>query len=459
MNGRRAAALVTTLVVVVAAVAVLAVWRPWDPVPDALRDAARTVAAEPGVVAARVTGYEVTQRDAKDGDAARAEIDVVLDDALSPAEAADTAARADRALAAVQVAGVSTLSRTTTVRAGDPSGSGDLETYPLTAWVGEDGGASAVADAFVLRRAGATTVSGASAEAADGDALVRLAQVAAEHEIAASLRTAGAGVQYDASGRVPEPDAARLAVDVAGRPGVTSVVVHAGYPDDSVAADGDALTLQVGLDGPTASPKGADVARWLDDPSHAVGDAPLAYTLTEPGYATSVDGWVAAAAPPEPAEHAVPLPAGVDPWPADAGAPDCTGEDLRVTLGAPDAAAGSRYLAVRAENVSGRPCALDGVPDLVFRDADGDRQDVTLVPSAPGVVPARLVVPAGEGALATVQWRAMSTANDPDVTTAVEVTAVPGAEPVTLTPAESLDVLDGAEVRVGPWAQGAEGWS
>jgi hypothetical protein len=55
----------------------------------------------------------------------------------------------------------------------------------------------------------------------------------------------------------------------------------------------------------------------------------------------------------------------------------------------------------------------------------------------------------------------MSTASDPDTTTTIEVTAIPGADPVPLdvttygTPASGLDILDGAEVRVGPWTQSA----
>lgn len=74
-------------------------------------------------------------------------------------------------------------------------------------------------------------------------------------------------------------------------------------------------------------------------------------------------------------------------------------------------------------------------------------------------------MPPGEQMLAPLQWRAMSTANDPAVTTSIQVIAVPGAEPVLLdvTGHESsptgLDILDGAEVHLGPWVQVLEGWS
>ncbi|MFI2102893.1 DUF4232 domain-containing protein [Isoptericola sp. NPDC019693] len=467
MTRGRVFALVTALAVTAALATLVVLWRPWDPVPDALRAAAHEAADVPGVVSAEVVGYEVTLRDAKDGDAAHVSVDVVLDDALTPGEASAAAARADDVVAAARVDGVRTLTRTTTVHAGEPRAVGGVEVYPLTARVAEDGDASSVADAVVLRDAGATTVSGASADAADGEGLVRVARPAAEQEIAASLRTTDGTLQYDTSGRVPDPAVARLSAETAERPGVASVSVSAQVPQDVVVPGGVVLGLQVRLAGPVTSPESDALTRWLDDDARRTTDeATIAYTLWEPGYAERVDGWVAAAAPPAPEEHTVPLPAGVDPWPADAGAPACTGADLRLTLGTPDAAAGGRFLAVHAENVSDRPCALDGVPDLTFRDAGGEPQDdVTTEPSAPGVVAGRVVVPAGERALATVQWRAMSTANDPDVTTTVDVVAVPGAEPVPLTPEypdagpAELDVLDGAEVRVGPWVQAADGWS
>ncbi|MCK9795260.1 DUF4232 domain-containing protein [Isoptericola sp. 4D.3] len=472
MTRRRAFALVAVLVAAVAAAAVLVQSRPWDPVPDGLRAAARQAADVPGVVSVDVTGYEVTLRDAKDGDVARAVAEVVLDARLTPEAAREAASRAGAQLAAVEVAGVRELSHFTTVHAGSPRTVHGVEVYPLTASVAEDGDASAVEDGFVLWQAGATRVSGASGDAPDGDALVRLAETAAEREIAASLRTADGTLQYDTSGRVPDPVVARLAAEASSRPGVTSVSVGAQVPEGTAVAGGVVLGLDVRLTGPATTPEAEALIRWLDDPRRTADDAPLAYILWEPGYATSVAGWVARSAPPEPEEHTVPLPAGVEPWPDEepGGALACAVEDLELSLSTPDAAAGSRYLAVLARNSSDRPCALEGVPGLVFRGADGEPQhDVTVGPSAPGVVPGRVVVPPGERAMATVQWPAMSTTNDPDVTTVVDVVAVPGGDPVPLTPAfpddapgdtpAGLDVLDGAEVRVGPWVQRAEGWS
>ncbi|MGW8566801.1 DUF4232 domain-containing protein [Isoptericola sp. NPDC055881] len=455
MNGRRAAALVTALVVVVAVAVALSAWRPWDPVPDALRAAVHDAAAVPGVVSTELTTYEVTQRDAKDGDAARADVTVVLDPGLAPDAARRAAERAHDVLAA-QVDGVRSLSLDTTVRAGTPRTVHGITVYPLTAWVADDGDATSVADAYRLWRAGATSVSGASADAADGDALVALARASADAGLTASLATADGAVQYDAYQAVPDVPAVRLAVASSRRPGVEIA---------SFAASMEPR-LSVALSVPAASAQARALVRWLDDPARASGlGRPVAYTLSEPGFATLVDGWVGDVAPPEPAEHTVPLPDGVAAWP-DVDAPACTGADLRLALSAPDAAAGSRYLAVLARNVSGSPCALDGTPGLVFRDAAGDAQpDVTLAPSAPGVVPGRVVVPPGERARASLQWGAMSTALDPDVTTTVDVVPVPDAEAVSLTPKVpgvgpvDLDVLDGATVRVSPWVQAAEGWS
>jgi hypothetical protein len=102
----------------------------------------------------------------------------------------------------------------------------------------------------------------------------------------------------------------------------------------------------------------------------------------------------------------------------------------------------------------------------VFLNAGGDPQrDVIVEPYGPGVIPARIVVPSGAEVFAPLEWGAMSTANDPDVTTSLQVTAVAETDPVPLgvlaneSSRAGLDVLDGAQVRVGPWVQAAEGWS
>lgn len=471
--------------------AVVVTWRPWDAVPDELRDAEREIDALPGVVDAEV-GYEVTGAGHLGAVEARATLTVRLAEGLAPAAAGRTTGLAVDVFDGTQVPGSDLTFDGVRVEAGEPTAFDGFPVPPLSVSAPlDDGGvldgetsdgarlAARVADAFALRAAGAARVGNDSAEAVGLDGLVPLAELATDRQIPLTVGTVDGAVRYTSPGAPPDVDVLRLAVQAAGRPSVTSVIVHPAAPQGGVAQGAPVhLELQVGASGPTASPASRAVVRWLQDPARAVDDADLSYVVTEPGYAQRVEGRVGTtattAAPEEPAPHPVPLPDGVQAWPADGTAPDCSGTDLELELSVPDAAAGSRYLAVRARNVSDRPCALEGVPGYVFRNADGDPQaDVTTVPAGPGVVPARVVVPAGERAMATLQWAAMSTAHDPDPTTAVEVTAVPGAEPARLVaqvsegvtapgepsgPAE-LDVLDGAEVRTGPWVQAADGWS
>ncbi|MFD6176051.1 MULTISPECIES: DUF4232 domain-containing protein [unclassified Isoptericola] len=476
MTRRRTSALVAAALLLTGLATLLAVWRPWDPVPDELRAAERQIERVPGVVDA-TADYAVAGSAHLGVVVARSTMTVRLDDALDADEAGRAAGKAAGVVEDVAVPGTE-LATSLEVEVGKPRSFGGLPVPPVSvsvpvrdeiqggtaASLSEDAapGAArratdAVASAVTLRDGGAVRVGTATADAADADGLPGLASLAARESLPVSLGTADGTVTYDSYGAVPDVAAVGLAARTSGRGGVA----HTAF------AASTAPRLTVALAVPTSSPEARELVRWLEDPARASGLAgPVAYSLAEPGYATMLDGWVGDAAPPKPAEHATPVPGDVVPWPADDRAPGCTADDLRLTLGPPDAAAGSRYLAVHAENVSGRPCALDGVPDLVFRDADGAPQEVTVEPSDPGVVPARVVVPPGERALATVQWRAMSTANDPDVTTAVDVVPVPDAHPARLTsrdpdgggPAE-LDVLDGATVRVSPWVQGAEGWS
>ncbi|WP_277211147.1 DUF4232 domain-containing protein [Isoptericola croceus] len=445
----------------------IGVWRPWDPVPGELRDALGPVEAVPGVVGTDL-GYEVLQRDPKDGDAALADLEVRLDEHLAPEEAGAAAAEAAALFRAAHVPGVD-LTRSVRFAAGDPVEVGAVTVFPLATHSSDDP-AGAVSQAFELWQAGAARVSTGFAETTGTDELLALADVAAQRGIVTSLATLDATVRYDTDGDTVDPAQVRLAVEAAQRDGVETAIssgLHGLSVHTTSAGDSDAA---------------AAVVAWIEE-RRPPGDDPVPYTVSSPGYATFVEGWVGGVAPPEPEPHPVRMPAGTEPWPADDSAAECTGADLELSLGTPDAATGGRYLAVHARNVSGEPCAVDGVPDVVFRNADGEaQQDVTIAPPFPGAVAERVVVPAGEQVLATLEWRAMSTANDPDVTTEVEVVAVPGAAPVAFVPrvpdlgglsadeAEgamasgggdptTLDVLDGAEVRVGPWAQAVDGWS
>ncbi|GAA1994259.1 hypothetical protein GCM10009718_35110 [Isoptericola halotolerans] len=436
----------------------LGVWRPWDTVPDALRDAVGPIESVPGVVSAEV-GYDVLHHDAKDGDTAVARLEVRLEEDLTPQAAGDAAGQVSALFTAAPVPGVD-LTWSISIVAGTPDESGSVATYPLSVHtLGSTDLDTGVTKAYELWQAGAARASAHSAETSTPDELLALADFAERRGFVAGLATLDGTVRYEPG--IP------VVVDVA----LVRLAVEAAEQDrvESAFSTGQ-RGLSVYLADDTASTTAA-LVDWLRARTVA-GDEPVPYTLLSPGYDTLAEGWVGGFAPPEPEPHPVRMPEGTEAWPTDDAAAECTGADLELSLGTPDAATGARYLAVHARNVSGEPCAVDGFPHVVFRDADGRAQrDVTIVPHSPGLVAERVVVPAGEQVLATLAWRAMSTTNDPEVTTEVEIVAVPGADPVALVPRApdlagpsdgepvTLDVLDGAEVRQGPWAQAVDGWS
>jgi hypothetical protein len=150
-------------------------------------------------------------------------------------------------------------------------------------------------------------------------------------------------------------------------------------------------------------------------------------------------------------------------WPADPAAPPCTGSGLAVEVHGGDAALGRRFLLLAARNTGPVPCAVEGTPAVEFWRASGTAAPDVETGTRPGTpAPGRVVVPVGDVVYAELQWGAMSTALDPDVTVALGVRAVRGADAVRLeVPAEAggpLDVLAGAAVAVGPWQQTPEGW-
>lgn len=150
-------------------------------------------------------------------------------------------------------------------------------------------------------------------------------------------------------------------------------------------------------------------------------------------------------------------------WPADPAAPACTGADLEVRVEGGDAALGRRFLLLAARNAGPVACAVDGTPAVEFWRASGTTAPDVEVGTRPGTpAPGRVVVPADGTVYAQLQWGAMSTALDPDVTVALGVRAVRGAEATRLAvPANAggpLDVLAGAAVAIGPWQQTAGGW-
>lgn len=320
----------------------------------------------------------------------------------------------------------------------------------------------AATDAYRLREAGAVSVTiglgdgpgtweddpiaaTAQVHAPSVDALPGLARTAVELDRSADLSASGA--DFRSAGRVPDVGAVALLVATAERPDVSSATYLAQERRLTVRAD-------------TTSPAQGltELRRWLDRQEYARASGyHVGYTVVD-AEQTETTGWVSGFEPSARDSDTLPLPEGAAPWPVDPAAPDCTGDDLEVTFGVVDSSLGTRAANVRARNVSGVPCAIENAPDLIFRNEAGQAQEnVTITPG--DVEPARVVVPDGEYVLSAFLWRAMSTANDPDTTTTVEVTVVPGADPVRLdatmdgTRASGLDVLDGAEVRQSPWTQ------
>lgn len=319
----------------------------------------------------------------------------------------------------------------------------------------------AATDAYRLREAGAVSVTiglGGGTGTWDEDPIAATAQVRAPSvdDLPGLARTAvkldrsadlsASGADFRSGARVPDVGAVELLVATAGRPDVSSV---------TYLAQERRLTVRTA----TSSAQGITALHeWLDGQEYArTSGYHVAYTVIDAEQAETT-GWVSGFEPPAQDAGTLPPPEGAAPWPVDPSAPDCTGDDLEVTFGVVDSSLGTRAANVRARNVSGVPCAIENAPELIFRNEAGQAQEnVTITPG--DVEAVRVVVPDGEYVLSAFLWRAMSTANDPDTTTTVEVTAVPGADPVRLdatvdgTRASGLDVLDGAEVRQSPWTQ------
>lgn len=438
---------VLTAALATAALVGLLWWSPWDPaLPPDVRRTVDAAADVPGVV-------DVEVRTAPDDGTGTTAATVHLDPALTP-EAAQVAA--DRATSALAPSDDGTPSSVhVTVVAGTPDDAGG---HPVELFSPDDG---TVALAYRLLAAGATAVDDVTVVVPDAADLPVAAGLVAEAELfraPAVLRTADGAATYDA-GLVPRESTARLVADVAARPDVTSTVFTWNQASPSVLA----VTA-------ASSEAATDLTDWLAGQDEAAVVTAAEVEVTVPD-GPPVHGWIAGTEPDPVVPHTVPLPDAVEAWPADHDAPGCTGSDLTLSLSAPDAAAGQRYLSILARNTSGRACAVEGVPQVEFLDGDGDPQDdVRILAAADGVVPGRVVVPDGAAVMSTLRWGAMSTANDPDVTVALQVAAVPGAAADRLVPElpadagapagqTTLDVLDGAEVRVSPWVQAADGWT
>nr|WP_246401581.1 DUF4232 domain-containing protein [Jiangella mangrovi] len=227
----------------------------------------------------------------------------------------------------------------------------------------------------------------------------------------------------------------RAAFVLAATPGVVQAVFDGETADVRVA---DASDLAKVADVAAVQDTGVDVVRVLDDDDAALA---IADVPPRPPYVPSPD---------RPAN-----------WPADPSAPDCDPADLRLEITGGDAAAGSRYLFLGATNTGAAPCALQGRPALTFRTLAEEPLAVAVTPSTLTPDVPRLVVPPGARAAAMVDWNAMPTAGNPDLTYEVVLAPWDGA-PATELPLTSgiiegrgpqtyLDIVDGGEVASTAW--------
>ncbi|MDD9371866.1 MAG: DUF4232 domain-containing protein [Acidimicrobiales bacterium] len=427
--------------------------RPEGP-PDPVLAAVEQMAAVPGVRQVDILDY-VPASSGWQGGHASARVGVVLDGELEPDAAGAAASAAVQSwYEARPFTGVDDgtelelrAGESTSAESGDvttPVGvlipGGDAHEPSAEPW---DVARDDIAVAFALWKAGAVRASGHDAVAQDAERLVVLGQVAADREASVTLIILGGSGVYQRGG-VPDVELVGLVAAASERPGV-----------DTATFLSQESRLDVRATWPTGSAELGQLVAWLEGQVIAARrQRSIAFTLTGPGGVATAEGWVSGFSPPQWEPHPLPLPEGVVPWPEDPSAPSCGGDDLEVTWSGSDAAMGQRRGALRGRNVSGHPCAVEGVPSVEPLRGDGQPQvDVTTEPFRPGVIPARVVIPPGEAAVAAIDWRMMSARSELDYTTAVRVVSVPGAAPAEVVTDAQLDILDGAVLAVSPWAQ------
>ncbi len=162
--------------------------------------------------------------------------------------------------------------------------------------------------------------------------------------------------------------------------------------------------------------------------------------------------------------HATPLPAG-DAVPAAperepavvADAPLCAPDQLEWTAQQmPAPSMGFTGMGVFLSNIGMAPCSLDGYPALEFADSDGDAIPVVLaqgfLEARGNAVPVRVVIGAGEQAVAAVQWRTNQVDGYSRLPSTMAVEAVAGtgftrASEIFVT----TNIIDDSEVRLSPW--------
>ena len=443
---------IVALIVVGVTATVALLRRPEGP-PDTVLAAVEQMAAVPGVRRVDILDYAPPPSGWLEDGHAVARVGVELDGDLEPDAAATAASTAVRTwydtdpfpgvekgtefeLTAGEPVSVAGADVTTPVGILIPGSDEHEPGTPTWDVVRDD-----VAVAFALWKAGAVHASGHDAVAQDAAGLVALGQVAADR--GASVTLSGGGAVYQRGG-APVVEIVGLVAAASERPGVESATFLS-----------QESRLNVVAAWPTGSVELGQLVSWLEGQDVAARlHRPIAFAVTGPGGVATAEGWVSGFTPPGWEPHSLPLPEGVVPWPEDPSAPPCGGDDLEITWSGSDAAMGQRRGALRGRNVSGHPCAVEGTPEVEPLRSDGQAQvGVTTEPFRPGVVPARVVIPSGETAVAAIEWRMMSARTELDYTTAVRVTSVPGALPAEVHTDEQLDILEGAVLAVSPWAQ------
>ncbi|WP_186467077.1 DUF4232 domain-containing protein [Arthrobacter sp. UKPF54-2] len=131
----------------------------------------------------------------------------------------------------------------------------------------------------------------------------------------------------------------------------------------------------------------------------------------------------------------------------------CRSEQVRITLGEPDAATGHRGMPLRLLNTGGTPCVLNAYPDVAFNDTAGWAMDILAVHGGSFMTtdrgPSPVTVAPGATAEAFLGWNAMAGAGDTRVGT-ILVAPFAGV-PRTSLPAD-LDMVSGGYVAVTAWS-------
>lgn len=449
MKPLRAGAIVAALILVVALIVIAKPWKLLDSchAPDEFCALASQLEEKDGVEATAVD-YDVTAVDAKDGDRSTVSWTVELAEDLDSAQADELASTVSAQVQSF-VASRPLVQSSLRFVAGESLESSipDFKLYPLD--VSDSSEAKTqVAHAFALRELGAQRAGQNSATAENTQVLKTLGDYASSQGAPITLELADGSIRYTPA---TEFDIAQLdlAIEAADHESVESAIM-------------DSSGLSVHTKTASGSKETAQIKKWLTE--HEPLKEPMAFTLSSPGFADITEGWLGDKLPESLIARPVRLPDGVAPWPQDASAQTCTDKDLALSLGSPDAATGSRYLAVYAKNISGSACAVNGYPQIQFLNADGElQQDVTLT-KMPQIQSQRVVIPAGESIMSALQWKAMSTANDPDQTTTLRISVATGFSATELASkyeqsATSLDILDGGEVSQSPWVQALDGWA